>query len=127
MNSSTLLHRQINPSWIQAGRVTSMAFRPTPKDDMKLSVYNGDLIAPEGAWRHFTEVQGLQSAGVRSVSVEECQQLELEPIPDPAPFPEHAVIDFSNCASDNQREKRAKKLNVLAQNRGWLFLAETDT
>jgi hypothetical protein len=38
LNDTTLLHRQINPSWVQQGRVTSQAFRPTPKDESKLSV-----------------------------------------------------------------------------------------
>ena len=53
MNSQTLLLRQIHPSFIQQGRVTSQAFRPTPKDEMKLSVYDGDQMTPEEAFEHF--------------------------------------------------------------------------
>lgn len=100
-----------------------MAFRPTPKDDKKLSVSDGDRITAEGAWRHFTEALGLESVGVRSVLVSECGQLELVVTPDPAPFPEHVVIDFSGFSSDSQREKVAKKLTAFADKRGWMFEA----
>ena len=47
MTGATLLLRQIHPSFIQAGFVTSQAFRPTPKDQSKFSVYDGDLISSE--------------------------------------------------------------------------------
>lgn len=68
MNLETLLLRQINPSFIQNGRVTSQAFRPTPKDENKLSVYDGDQITPEDSWRHFTLNPLCSSAGVMAVS-----------------------------------------------------------
>ena len=42
MTPDTLLLRQIHPGFIQGGRVTSQAFRPTPKDEFLLSVDNGD-------------------------------------------------------------------------------------
>ena len=32
MTDDTLLLRQVNPAWIQAGRITSQIFRPTPTD-----------------------------------------------------------------------------------------------
>ena len=32
MTDDTLLLRQVNPAWIQAGRITSQVFRPTPTD-----------------------------------------------------------------------------------------------
>lgn len=64
MNPTTLLYRQVNPSWIQSGRVTSQAFKPTPKDERRLSVYDGDLITPADAWRHYTESLGFSSVGV---------------------------------------------------------------
>lgn len=58
MTPDTLLLRQINPTFVQCGRVTSQAFRPTPKDEFYLSVDNGDRLAAEDAWRRFTEDQG---------------------------------------------------------------------
>ena len=53
MTDDTLLLRQIHPSFVQSGRVTSQAFRPTPKDEFLLSVYDGDRIEAQASWRHF--------------------------------------------------------------------------
>lgn len=122
MTGTTILHRQVNSSWIQLGRVTSQAFKPTPKDERRLSVYDGDLIGPADAWRHYTQSLGLSSVGVLSVSVVECQSLELTAEPDPRPFPEHAVIIFGQF-SNAQIEKKSKQLRELATKRGWQFEA----
>jgi tRNA(Ile2) C34 agmatinyltransferase TiaS len=73
MTTQTLLLRQVNPSWVQAGRVTSQAFKPTQKDNKMLSVYDGDQIEPEASWRHYTEQLGHLSVGVLAVIVAECQ------------------------------------------------------
>ncbi|MEN9578601.1 MAG: hypothetical protein RJA70_1610, partial [Pseudomonadota bacterium] len=105
--------------WIQATRVTSQAFKPTPKDGNELSVYNGDLISAERAWDHFTG-QGMKSVGVIGVSVGEAETCGVCARPDPGPFREHAVIDFTSLGS-NQIEKSAKKMRGLAETRGWLF------
>ena len=120
MNNVTLLHRQVNPSWIQEGRVTSQAFKPTPKDEFKLSVYDGDLISPEDAWGHYTQTLLLDSIGVLAVTVVECSAHELDARPDPEPFPEHAIIDFTGLGT-NQIEKKSKKLKASAVDRGWQF------
>ena len=125
MNEATLLHRQVNPSWIQSGRVTSQAFKPTPKDQRRLSVYDGDQISPVGAWRHYTETLGFTSVGILGVTVAECESLELAAEPDPQPFPEHAVIIFGEF-SNAQTEKKAKQLRAFATARGWQFDAERD-
>jgi hypothetical protein len=45
VNDSTLLLRQIHPGFFQYGRPSSQAFRPTPKDEKMLSVYDGDMIS----------------------------------------------------------------------------------
>jgi hypothetical protein len=63
MNAQTLLLRQIHPSFVQQGRVTSQAFRPTPKDESKLSMYDGDQITPEASWRHYTVTLRFESIG----------------------------------------------------------------
>lgn len=123
MTKATLLLRQVHPAWIQAGRVTSQTFRPTPKDEHLLSVYDGDLIAPGRAWDHFTGVLGRNSVGVLAVSVQECHVQQLEVRPDPTPFPEHAVIDFSGFGK-NEVERKAKHLKAHAEARGWLHQAE---
>lgn len=120
MNPDTLLLRQVHPSWIQQGRITSQVFQPTPKDKKRLSVYDGDRITPEQSWVHFTESLGFSSVGVMTVTMEECKKENLIARPDPAPFPEHAIIDFTDF-SDNQIKQKAKRLKVHAENRSWLY------
>ncbi|ADG07527.1 conserved hypothetical protein [Kyrpidia tusciae DSM 2912] len=117
MNDRTLLYRQVHPSWVQHGRPSSQTFKPTPKDNKRLSVYDGDMITPSRAWEHYTSHLGLASVGVVSVTVSECTALELYVISDPIPFPEHAIIDFSEYSA-SAAEKKAKKLAHLANARG---------
>ncbi len=119
MTPATLLHRQINPAWIQADRVTSQAFKPTPKDEGRLSVYDGDQMTASQAWEHYTTALGLRSAGVQSVSVDECQQQTLLAEPDPDASPAHAVIIFNPILTKGQIETAAKALCKLAAARGW--------
>ena len=119
MNDNTLLLRQIHPSFVRNGKVTSQAFRPTPKDEGKLSCDDGDQITAENSWRRYTETLGLGSLGVLAVSVNECQSLKLPVDPDGVPYPEHVSILFEGL-SNRQREKRAKRLRAHANLRGWL-------
>ncbi|WP_145459557.1 hypothetical protein [Gimesia panareensis] len=122
MKDDTLLHRQVHPSWVQDGRITSQVFRPTPKDEKRLSVYDGDQISAENAWKHFTEELKHRSIGVMAVTLNECSQQELLVTPDKEPFPEHVVINFSNF-SDSQIVKKSKRLKVAAEARDWQFQA----
>lgn len=122
MTEDTLLLRQVHPTFVQQGRVTSQAFRPTPKDENRLSMYDGDQVDPEPAWHHFTAVLGFASAGVMGVSVAECDALQLRVESDPEPFPEHVAIDFSGFERASI-EKRGKKLRAMADARGWLYSA----
>lgn len=120
MNNSTLLLRQINPSWIQHDRVTSQAFRPTPKDKKMLSAYDGDQITAENSWKHFTNDLGLGSVGVQALSVDELIPHGLKVIPDPKTFKEHCLIDFSPF-TDNEAKSKSKELKKTASRRDWLF------
>lgn len=124
MNSGTLLHRQVNPSWVQQGRVTSQVFKPTAKDNHRLSVYDGDQVTALQAWLHYTTELGFASIGVLAVTVAECEALDLPVEPDPAPFPSHAVIRFDTCGPA-QIEKKAKRLKAAAEDRGWQYLADS--
>jgi hypothetical protein len=117
MRAETLLHRQIHPDFVQESRVSSQAFRPTPDDNL-MSVYHGDLIAPVDSWTHYTATLQLTSAGVRSLSVAECQQASLPARPDPGTFREHAVVDFQD-ADRKEIKRRSKILARLADARGW--------
>ncbi len=121
MSDSTLMLRQIHPSFIKQGQITSQAFRPTTKDNSKLSVYDHDMISAEKAYEHYTKKLLKSSAGVMAVCVKECNELNLPVLSDPAPFPEHALIDFSEY-SYPQSEKLAKKLRQKAVERDWLYV-----
>lgn len=123
MTNKTLLLRQVHPSWVQLDRVTSQVFRPTPKDQKRLSVYDGDQISATGSWSHFTEVLGYASVGVLAVTKGECLHLQLATFSDPAPFPEHAVIDFTGF-EEGQIKKKAKQLKEAAGARGWQHQSE---
>lgn len=122
MTEATLLLRQIHPNFVQAGFATSQAFRPTPKDESKLSVYDGDRITPEASWLHYTGQLQQKSVGTLAVMVAECAAENLPSLPDPDPFPEHAVIDFTGLTEKQCYAKR-KKLQAKAQARGWLHQA----
>ena len=123
MTSNTLLLRQVNPGWVQQGHVTSQVFKPTPKDEKRLSAYDGDKITAEQAWNHFTGTLGRTSIGVLAVSVSECQTHDLPVASDPAPFLEHVFIDFTGFER-NDIEKKAKQLRAAAVARGWQYRAE---
>ncbi len=122
MNDATLLHRQIHPDFVQAGTITSQVFRLTPKDKGRLSVYDGDQITADEAWRHYTSELGYPSCGVMAVSVGECKALGLSVESDPARYPEHAVIIFEGLRGSALKRK-SDALTVAADNRGWQYRA----
>ncbi len=120
MSPDTLLLRQIHPSFVQDGRVTSQAFRPTPKDELQLSVDNGDRVSAEQAWRRYTANPACASMGVQGLAQTDCTAQALPVIEDGQPHPEHCSIDFS--AFDKKTiEKKSKLLRAAAEARGWLY------
>ena len=120
MTPDTLLLRQIHPSFIQDGRVTSQAFRPTPKDEFLLSVDDGDRVTAEASWQRFITNPACKSFGVQALSQAECTAQELTVIEDGTPHPEHCSVDFT--AFDKKAiEKKSKLLRAQAETRGWLF------
>lgn len=126
MNSDTMLHRQIHPGFIQASRVSSQAFRPTPKDQQLLSVYDGDQMNAENSWRHYTEQLRLASVGVLGLKVSEFEAQALPARPDPLDdFPAHAVVDYS-ALTNSMIEKKSRILRKLAEDRGWLYQPDTN-
>lgn len=121
MKTDTLLHRQVHPQFFRNGRVLSPAFRPTPKDEGRLSVDDGCQITAEAAWIRHTVARNLASVGVLSVTVDECRTEELLVEPDPKPdAPEHAVIDF-NELTKGRRVVAARRLKEKAVERGWQY------
>ncbi len=115
-----LLHRQVHPQFIVAGRVSSQAFRPTPKDRGLLSVARSTLISARDAMDRYTAA-GNATAGVMSVSVHECESLGLPAYSDPLPPDDdaHAVVDFNVFESKSKRETVGDRLAARARERGW--------
>ena len=120
MTDTTPLLRQIHPTFVQDGRVTSQAFRPTQKDEELLSVYDGDRIEPEQAYRHYTLDLEYASCGCMAVTVLECVRVGVSARPEPTPFPEHAVIDFTGL-NEGKKKTVSKRLRSFAEERGWLY------
>ncbi len=120
MIGDTLFLRQVHPDFIQNGEVTSRAFRPTRKDQGKLSVYDGDQITPDASWEHYTQVLNRSSIGVVAVTALECSSEGVQAYVDGVDYPEHAVIDFTSIASNSKVRYASKQLALKAKARGWL-------
>jgi len=123
-DAGELLFRQIHPSFVRDGRPSSQAFRPTKKDDGKLSVARSSLTTAERAFHSHTVLLGLPSHGTWALSVQECAQHELKVFPNPllAPpeliaDPAHAFIDFRGL-SNSRTESKSTQLRNDAMDRG---------
>ena len=119
MNDYTLLWRQVHPSWVQKGRVSSQLFKPTQKDEGKLSVNDGDQVTAEASWTRYTG-GGFESAGVVSVSHSECNGLYVPVVLDGRPDPDHAFLDFRPF-SRSKINQVADLLSAFARSRGWCY------
>ena len=132
MKEKLLLHRQIHPSFVVNNIVSNQAFlensiiistnafRPTDKDEDKLSVYNGDIFTPEESFINFTK--NYKSYGVLSLSIQEVESespLFIEM--DNYPFEGHCSINFSSLTTKNQKIKKASKLRDFAVKRSWTY------
>ena len=120
MTGATLLLRQIHPNFVQDGFASSQAFRPNDSDQGLMSTYDGDLITAEASWNHYTNVSKKKSSGVTALTVDECAAESLPARPDPEPFLEHAVVDFTGVEEKHWRAK-SKKLQAKALARGWRY------
>ena len=122
MDKDTLLFRQVHPSWVVGDTMSqqtfsSQTFKPTPKDEGLLSVYNGEVSNAYAAYEHFT-AQGLPSAGSVAVTPAECDTIPVPVIEDNHPFEGHCSMDY-RALSSNAIKKTAATLKQYAQNRGW--------
>jgi hypothetical protein len=116
----TLYFRQIHPSHVQTGVVSSEAFRPTEEHKWLLSLYDGSLIKADASWRHYTEALGKESIAVMALDSAQCAEVSLAVIPSPEIFPEHCHLDFTTLGS-NTHKKTARKLRDRAVLRGFVF------
>lgn len=122
MTEATVLFRQIHQNFINENNPTSQAFMPFPKDKGFLSVYDGDMIHPKDAYRHFTQTLGFSSHSVWGVTKSEAESELLPCLSDPQPgFDAHSVIDFTGCPEKEYR-KKAKRLLTFALTRKCLYI-----
>jgi hypothetical protein len=124
-DGNELLLRQIHPTFIQEGRMTSQAFRPTPKDQKLLSVNRSSKIKPLDAYILHTEIKKLSSVGVWGVSVSEVNDIDdlnikEDPIENPIEDKSHSLIDFSLLDSESRIKAISSKLADKARKRGCL-------
>jgi hypothetical protein len=125
-----VLLRQVHPTFVRDGRVSSQAFRPTPKDQKQLSVAQGSKTTPQAAFELHTQCKKLASIGTWAVTVGECQALTLTVRPDPllagdCPEPAHALIDFS-ALSNSKIDAHGTRLARHANERGALYPQPSD-
>lgn len=120
-DDAELVLRQVHPMFVQEGRVTSQAFRPSKSDVGLLSVARASHTTAEDAFRLHTEGKKLASVGVWGLSVADCRSESLavfaDPEPGPPPDPAHALLDFRGLTR-SEAEARSKRLLVRANERG---------
>jgi hypothetical protein len=118
-DESELLWRQVNPGWIDGGRITSQSFKATPKDEGMPSVARSTKLSAQEAFEQY----GFASAGTWAIAVGkviDCGSRAVDDSATPnAPFG-HAYFDMRNLSRGRQ-EKIAAKLRDHAQDRGKVF------
>src|SRR2546426_3495076 len=111
-NASELLHRNAHPQFIVNDRVSSQAFRRTEADEGKLSLQQNSKASAAVAYERYIS-RGLESGGVWSVTIAECDELSLRAYDDPIDKDDsHAIIDltaYNVSQSRNITDKLAKK------------------
>lgn len=122
-DENELLFRQVHPSFVIDGQVSSQPFHPTDKDDNKLSVDRASLTTAANSHALYT-ANGFSSAAVYALNVAEFAEEALSCVSDPLPAanglaenPAHAYADYSAFRT-NQQKNIAKRLKKKAVARG---------
>lgn len=117
-SSEELLHRQVHPTFLRDGRLSSQAFKPNSGDDGQLSVARGSLASAKAAYERYI-ARKRASCGVWSVTLTECAAVSAPAYADPLEDDDaHAVINFNEVATKSQWDKVADKLAACARARG---------
>jgi hypothetical protein len=122
-----LLLRQVNPSFIRAGRPSSKVFEPKAKDEGKLSIVLERKRQAQAAYEFFIKIPKCRSVGILAISVGDCLSEELPAHHAPLSEAEdgleddaHGIIDFSQTEAEFHEEK-AIALHRAAMARGYVF------
>jgi hypothetical protein len=121
-DAEEFLWRQVHPDWMQAGRPTSQAFKPTPKDQGLMSVSQSSLVSAEDAFQFHISTLDLESAGVWAITVSDASSVgyavfddSQNPVPNTPPG--HALVDTSH-ESRSRQKSLARALASAANDRG---------
>lgn len=125
-NESEVLFRQIHPSQLEAnGEPWSQCFKPSPKDEGKLSLDRSSKVKAHESFENFI-ANGFESAAVFGLTVEEFSAESIECVSDPiektdslAANPAHAYADYQHHSQPKQK-LIAKRLKAAAVKRGCL-------
>ncbi len=116
-----VLFRQVHPKWVDGGVPSSQAFAPTRKDEGELSIARAALTTAESAFKHYTMVQQMESAGTWGITVGEASDAGLSSFDDHREdVPAHGFVDFRELGR-RQAERKAKLLAACARTRGRLY------
>ncbi|MFF7192654.1 hypothetical protein ACFZAM_02910 [Streptomyces sp. NPDC008079] len=122
-----ILLRQAAPKQlVDEGAPSWEVFRPTSRDEDRLSTRQGSLMTAQQAFEAHVK-DGYQSAGTWAVSVAETEAVDARSIDDaelPDSPPAHASIDFRGMASKRVKMSAAIRLADFAHTRGRLHPAE---
>jgi hypothetical protein len=102
-----------------AGKVHQPNIFANPKRRRLAIRYDGHQMDAQQSYVHYTTSLSLKSVGVVSVDSGQVSEVDLTWRPDPTPFPEHAVIDFSSLVSPSRMKAKASALAEKARIRGW--------
>lgn len=131
-DSDELLYRQIHPNWMNSGRPTSLAFKPSLKDNNHLSTDRSYKTTAAEAYHRYLRLN-LKSQGTWGVTVGEFKEVEIDCFYDPImdcegteDNPAHSYADFSSLEGNNKKKSVGKILRRKAANRGCLYSDKLD-
>jgi hypothetical protein len=127
------LWRQVNSAWVDGDTVAKLAFLPSEKDQLKLSVCRSSKVSAREAYEEYTRDLGLTSVGVLALTTADVITCGLRTIddknsidpPDPCPSG-HSYIDFRRIATNSAMKRAAAALRDAAQAREWAFVPDPD-
>lgn len=121
--SEELLTRQVHPSQITEGRISSRSFTPTYKDAGHLSADRESLLSPRTAYENYLQRKKLTEAGgTWGVSIQEFLSLGLASYADPTPDNSaHVLVDFTSAGDSKKQQTVGKLAYAKAKARGRLY------
>lgn len=121
-NEEEYLYRMIHSSWIDQGNVMSVAFKPSRKDNNKLSTFRSSKINPKEAYENHIKNVNNNYQGVLANTIKEVKSDQSLPLIDDEEEhgKGHVSVDFESL-SNGQKNKVSRKLRDYAFERSWQY------